>query len=778
MKKSLLSIFAMATMLLATGCSQEDELVNGGENGELVEVTFNLKSGEGPQSRAISDGKKAKNLYCGVFDQQGNVIPTQHQQVVMQDPTVGTTVTFQLVKGQTYDFVFWAQTQDESTPQAEKYYNVNKDDLTEISVNYGTDANDEARDAFFANVLDYTVDGHFTKSVTLTRPFGQLNVGTTSDDYDLATTLLSDKAVKKSKLVVKNLPSTLNLLTGEVSAPVDNAVFNLAELPVDDDTQGAYETLSVDIDNDESTTDETFVHLSMNYLLASASSALHDVEIVFANEKNGEDNTINTLNVKNVPVQRNYRTNIIGTILTTTGEFKIVVDEEFDKPDYIINVNDVLKNILETIMTAVANGETNIVVDAMNLNIGALNAAFNTTLIPAGTTVTLKNAVVEGISYGNKVDGKIIFENCTFTHTGAYSIHFDGGSGEVEFKNCALYGWNSFGSTLEKVSFYDSRLYGNGTYALIRSYVELYLENCYINTLDAIQDDEWPEGVEAVNGATKTEKNCIYASKVEETVTDIEDGGTVSLTEDLVVSKNSNIHTQNLTESLTINGNNHTITSYAESIDDFQWEGGTIPAMSTIFSSVKSSNAKVTVNDLNFTGTMSALMLGHYVNSSSNWYNTELNNVNVIDTEVVSFSAGVSPAVCVYGTATLNKCEIYGTTLSPLDTDPMWPVYDLVAVNYTNVTINESQIGSLYMWNQAKVTIGNGTTVESIIIKGNMNITKYGLTIADGAKVESIDLSAIADKTKINITIESSATVGKIVANGVEYASLDEWKNA
>ena len=46
MKKSLLSIFAMATMLLATGCSQEEELVNGGENGELVEVSFNIKTGE------------------------------------------------------------------------------------------------------------------------------------------------------------------------------------------------------------------------------------------------------------------------------------------------------------------------------------------------------------------------------------------------------------------------------------------------------------------------------------------------------------------------------------------------------------------------------------------------------------------------------------------------------------------------------------------------------------------------------------------------------------
>lgn len=208
------------------------------------------------------------------------------------------------------------------------------------------------------------------------------------------------------------------------------------------------------------------------------------------------------------------------------------------------------------------------------------------------------------------------------------------------------------------------------------------------------------------------------------------------------------------------------------------WEGGTIPAMSTIFSSADGS--KVVVNDLNFTGTMSALMLGLYQNSTYNNYNTELNNVNVIGTEVVSFSAGISPAMCIYGTATLNNCQIYGTTLSPLDTDPMWPVYDVASVNYSTTYVNGGKIGTFYIWNQGALILDQGAEVGTITIAGNMNTTKpeWSITIKAGTSVGAIDLSKITNKNRVNLNIEAGATIGKFISNGNEYATLDEWKNA
>ncbi len=256
----------------------------------------------------------------------------------------------------------------------------------------------------------------------------------------------------------------------------------------------------------------------------------------------------------------------------------------------------------------------------------------------------------------------------------------------------------------------------------------------------------------------------------------ITEGGTYDLKGDVYTIDTGYFHTQKVTEPVTINGNGAVVNGTATSADVFQWEGGTIPAMSPIFSSADGS--KVTVNDLTFTGTMSAISLGHYVNSSSNWYDTELNNVDVIGTKVVSFSANTSPAMVVYGKAVLNNCNVYGTTLSELDTDPMWQVYDITAVNYSNLTVNNSKVGSLYMWNQAKVTVADGSEVDSVVIRGNMNTNNYGLTIQDGATVGVIDLSAITDKSKVNITIGEDASVGGFVANNVEYASIADWQNA
>ncbi len=182
----------------------------------------------------------------------------------------------------------------------------------------------------------------------------------------------------------------------------------------------------------------------------------------------------------------------------------VVVSEEVDN---IVASKDDVQNALTD---AVAAGETDIVIDANGANIGDLNYGLTASKIPAGTTVTIKNATVAGKSYGNGVNGTVIFDGCTFNNSGAYSIHFDNGTGEVIFRNCHLYGWNSFGSTLTSVTFENCTLEGNGTYALIRSYVDLTLTDCTIDVSNANHTDVYSEGVEAVNDATLTMTNTKY----------------------------------------------------------------------------------------------------------------------------------------------------------------------------------------------------------------------------------------------------------------------------
>lgn len=738
MRKYFLSLVALTATLFATSC--QESIVEPQVAGP---TTFTVQLPAQMGTKAIGEHDLVNKLYVQVYpeDVNGDMITSSIADVNGEGKA---TVQLNLIQDQVYNIVFWAQN--------ENAYNT--DNLRSIPMNVNHH-NNESGAAFYAFVENFTPSAD-PVTVKLTRPFAQLNIRTTEKSL---TNQIGTFELETSKVTVTSIAKKFNTITGYGEEAEDVVVFTDADVPSEDIVVNGV----------------NYKYVSMDYLpIVGDTKAVAKVSIDITLDNN---QTVSHT-WENIPLQKNYRTNIFGNLISSSTDFNVTIDDSWKEESYdfyfISNSNE-LKSLLTN---AINGGETDIVIDACGNNIGDLNYGLTKALIPAGVKVTIKNATIQGRSYGNGVDGEIVFENCIFTHTGAYSIHFDNGAGKVIFKNCVLYGWNSFGSTLESVSFYDSKLYGNGTYALIRSYVDLHVENCYFNTIDADHTDVYNEGVEVVNGATLTDINCSYSSQVNQLVEEIEQGGDVTITEDIAVSANSNIHTQNITDDVTINGNGSTVESHAESVDDFQWEGGTIPAMSTIFSSADGS--KVVVNDLNFTGTMSALMLGHYQNSTYNNYNTELNNVNVIGTEVVSFSAGISPAMCIYGTATLNNCQIYGTTLSPLDTDPMWPVYDVASVNYSTTYVNGGKIGTFYIWNQGALILDQGAEVGTITIAGNMNTTKpqWSITIKAGTSVGAIDLSKITDKNRVNLNIEAGATIGKFISNGNEYATLDEWKNA
>ena len=154
--------------------------------------------------------------------------------------------------------------------------------------------------------------------------------------------------------------------------------------------------------------------------------------------------------------------------------------------EYVIVANGTaLMNDKATLKAAltdlVAKGETDIVIDACGKDVGGLYYAINSALVPAGVTVTIKNATVSELSYGNACNGTVIFENCYFNnYSGAYSIHFDEGSGSVEFNNCTLAGWCSFGG-IKSVKMTDCEIVYNDHYGYVRFYQNATLTNCTIN---------------------------------------------------------------------------------------------------------------------------------------------------------------------------------------------------------------------------------------------------------------------------------------------------------
>lgn len=528
MKKHLLSMFALASMLLATGCSQEEELAVL-DSSNYVDATFTVDLNEGVQSRTLGDGTQVNQLLYGIFDQNQNAVPVIEKTTdVTADNytpnyigeaviTGGTaTVKMRLVKGQTYDLVFWAQVKGNT-------YYTHGDDLKTIGVTYEGYANDEDRDAFFKCREDLTVKDHFTETVELRRPFGQLNAGTAVADYKAAEVLLGGSPVTKSELVVSNIPNTLNLLDGSVIGSTKNATFTMNYLPKDAATTSAYETIQVDADNDG--TAENYVHLSMNYLLADvkdgANAYLYDVTLKFANESE----TINEFPVTQIPVQRNYKTNIVGNLLTSQGEFKVVVVPEFEKPDNVIvlwdgtsseDVTDTNNDGIFEIYNAAQlagfadqvnnknldfSGKTVKLMADIDLNnqpwtpIG-LNAdgtsKFKGTFEGNGKTIYNLNVVsVDARSLVNETYTSAGFFGATtgkiqnFTIDGAVIKHIT--SGNTTTNGIAVVaGSTAYGATIDGVTVKNAKVEGNRYVAGIVGYMDGTVTNCTVDGIELI----------------------------------------------------------------------------------------------------------------------------------------------------------------------------------------------------------------------------------------------------------------------------------------------------
>ena len=209
MKKTLFLAVAAVTALFSA-CYNDELATNGSTDGNMVNVTFNADFDQALVTRA------ATKLYVAVYNKDNQLIKAISKIGVDGSQAVETvsnkqaTVSFQLVKGQTYNFVFWAQ-----NPNATADAVVFNPETGKVSVDYTKiKANDESLDAFTAHVNNLTVTGAIAQDVTLKRPWAQVNYGSAQADWDAA--VAAGITVAKSKVTVNNVYTTLNALTGEV----------------------------------------------------------------------------------------------------------------------------------------------------------------------------------------------------------------------------------------------------------------------------------------------------------------------------------------------------------------------------------------------------------------------------------------------------------------------------------------------------------------------------------------------------------------------------------
>lgn len=253
---------------------------------------------------SIGKGRYINKLVCAVYDVNGNLLTevgeTADGQIVRENiEQFPVEIEIGLVRGQVYQIVLWAQSSECSS--------YNTADLQHVEISYSNALNnDETRDAFCA-VEKFTVVQNGARRIVLNRPFAQINLGMTVEDF--STTLYNGINLTKSAFSISGLATEYNVLTGIASTQhlTENTVFAANEMLSD------YLYLGND------TQRKAYKYLSMCYVLVPDPIRQTDVTGMF------EDLNFELIDIeheqrylvipdKEVPIRKNWVTNIIAGI--------------------------------------------------------------------------------------------------------------------------------------------------------------------------------------------------------------------------------------------------------------------------------------------------------------------------------------------------------------------------------------------------------------------------------------------------------------------------------
>ncbi|MBR1632826.1 MAG: hypothetical protein IJ686_03635 [Bacteroidales bacterium] len=266
-------------------------------------------------TKAMNDGLSATDLTFAVYDDGGNYLQSLSEGAQVAATAGGWTVTVSLVKQMTYNFFFFAQSQK---AVADSYYNIDLEAKT-LTVDYAkAGSNNEFADAFY-KAFEMTIDDSFNGDVTLVRPFAQINAAVS--DLAVAEASNISLADMTTGFKVKNAFTTLNILDGSVDGEQE------IELPLNAKLSG---TISAD--------GSDYDWIAAAYLLVDQKQTADiTLSLKSVNSVYGADVNI-VREVTNVPLQRNYRTNLLGPLFSSSYTFNVNIDEGFITPEQNVDL--------------------------------------------------------------------------------------------------------------------------------------------------------------------------------------------------------------------------------------------------------------------------------------------------------------------------------------------------------------------------------------------------------------------------------------------------------
>lgn len=204
----------------------------------------------------------------------------------------------EFVKGQDFVVLFWAQKEGCSA-----YTTGN---LRTVTLANGLNANDENAEAFAGNDVVENCASKVGGNVTLVRPIAQLNIATLTSGLKLGEgTNAANVDPGKIRVAVAGLYNTYNVANNTASGTLstDDAPVSYAE---------------ADAPKTEFNTDYTLVGSTYVGFIPSTGATVNVDFTINA----GPDGNINH-KVSNVPVKANYKTNIIGNLITATDNYQV-----------------------------------------------------------------------------------------------------------------------------------------------------------------------------------------------------------------------------------------------------------------------------------------------------------------------------------------------------------------------------------------------------------------------------------------------------------------------
>lgn len=284
----------MAMPLIFASCSKDEEMASK----ETIQVSFSTELPKRIGTRAGTTDLNVNKVVCAVFE-NGAEISTLREVIDIQD---GEDIVFapRLIKGRTYNVVFWAMKDD----------NYDVDDMTAITRASGATAAESDFDAFTENV-EVEVTGSKSETVTLKRPLAQLNLGVTSDDWNAVASDETFGMTPTKMVITMTGKNTFNALSGTA---------------IGEDTEVTY---TLDVSGEDLVAgDETYKSIAMCYVYPDARQ--ENIDIMYTIYDQNNEVIRENVTIQNIPLENNYRTNVVGGLLTGTITYTITFEKDFN----------------------------------------------------------------------------------------------------------------------------------------------------------------------------------------------------------------------------------------------------------------------------------------------------------------------------------------------------------------------------------------------------------------------------------------------------------------